>query len=1082
MNKEGETQGGKKEKAGGKPESGVAVPKVEVSVEIFSDTVLSIFRKLLTIRNLRDLPVVVKKIDKEFPDGNIPTSIVDSFARRLDLLKSDSEVQVDFADETAIRRLIRSGDHKELGRVLRNITEKESGHREKEKDEIKKDVDSFVDIIEKGKWVGKEGKVSKNLGKIEDEREATLKAEREKLRGNEEVSSSMERVSGRMIDKRMKVVEKISQRNVASTVKKLKRQVDSFEKKIPDTDSLQKLALFKSKRAIEIFEKIQKVGEKKGKLSPEGYSHLSSEELFILQRMFVDENIRPLLPKELVVEAEEVYRESRVELESPISAEEHLKQVKERGFGREMSANDVDRIADALRQQDELFDVMFDSRMNLRQDYSSRLEQRYGSRGRGGRFEALFPDLSETEMFDTGPDGRWRVNPEYNGSKEDIYTEWFQTTLVEVRKLAKESVETRDFYFDERAQKYLTLLSVEGIPAKYKQRVRFDMKQYHAIEMMYGRYIDDEAFQTLLSVWSENSPDYALFSELKRNERFYIDSESRKEEIGEFNVFDFVKHIGRRADNDFILDVVGGEIPRDKYGKPKYDVSRSWGTMLLKFNDSKKRTEVRREFFETVLRDKLGSIEKYSDYQMEGLYESYEDYIDRSIYYLIAANELGEIVGNTSFAEDKFQLPQGLPEFFYKTDRRLLRYFLAKYGVHVVPEAIAVLDISVSSLPQYARGEIMNHFVNVNPSDEGVPGALGMFFRGNDENKEKAEAFVKIVSGAMNDWGKDTDSNFLSFGKRSDPENKSKTAMKASNGIVVERLGRLGMGERIEVTIKDGDTERIVKVTVRDMVNSIDFVEFENMTGLEINGNTPDEKWKNFIKNFNDDYYSFDTFYAKRVQDYQHKYRGKNHPEWYSEVGIPLATDPFNMENVMKMILTVDGMTDSSGIRDRAMRVIFNWIARDLGPAESIERYDLKEGSIQWSGNAEFPDVKTKEMRNINIPGDPIKKRSIYESRKGREVTKELKKIFIDDGRAQGLLKDDKVFRKYKRRERVGVIWPHQWSTPVGFTLNILRTPGGILWRLPAEILGLTPREFRQILFEEGVVATVQLIWKHLNS
>ena len=675
------------------------------------------------------------------------------------------------------------------------------------------------------------------------------------------------------------------------------------------------------------------------------------------------------------------------------------------------------------------------------------------------------PDVDQIKAGKKPP----RVNTNLEGRAKEIMEEvLLQELLKQNRILVSESVERASMYYDERAQKYMTLLAIGGIDTTIKDTATNHMMLLQLTFAWRNGYVDEELYMKVMNFWSRQGPEYRLFEEVKRNEVIVIrDSEGKEvKELGiEVNQYDFEGVMAQNVPQELRDELgmytykkykkgknKGKEIIGSDGEKIKVYVDRSWGTVLARKTEGEGMKKDRKIFVKQMLITKYGvdGFAKMTDKVEEGelldqMVNNYGDYISRTYLYWIGTGRLGEVVGNGSFDNAKFDLPQGIPEYYMKRDPRLLVRFMWKYTPIRVPEALLGLDrMGLPSFHSMNGGETTAHFTSSKDTTEGAKGGRSTFFVEKDGVTE--EELVEANEWWNNVWNKALyNDDEYHFGGKNNPFYKAvayqekQTRPRRNNSetirILLEEAGEKGddFFERIswDWAIKKYSYDR-------ELVKKL---KSEEITGKA--------KFEYFSKRFNDGYFVTDALKAKRGDDAL-KYRASYQQKFYEAlIEYGSNPEPENLAALAGVVASIVG-PNIKEFRQKTAKIVFE-ILKQRQPGEVMSVIDYEGGSVMfdeevYSGvnKGEMPMPRFKKI--VHNPWDKdIVTDSIatYRALEGKAYEPELLwKVLMRNMRAANLYRDEDEYRKerkeQRKEQRKEFFGGWKWDSDIGAQWNML--------------------------------------------
>lgn len=642
--------------------------------------------------------------------------------------------------------------------------------------------------------------------------------------------------------------------------------------------------------------------------------------------------------------------------------------------------------------------------------------------------------------------------PEQRKQAENII---LQALLKQVRILVSESVERSSMMYDPRATPYLTLLSIAGVSTDLKQTVGAHMKLHYMEYMWRNGYVDEEVYTNLTKFFSEQGPEYRLHEQLKIRERFVLVGKEGKEVgVGEFNLYDFEKYLTRNV----------SAADKAHFGMPD-NVDRTYATALATKVTPEGMAADRKIFLKTMLREHLGDSEyrrvvrqfdNEADFLDKFMGESgkYNDYIHKSYIYWIGNGRLGEVVGNGNLqSNEAFELAQGVPEYYYKRDPRLMVMFLWVYKPQLVPDVLApIMRMGITSLASMYGEEIATHFIVKKDTAQGAKGIESTFLRG--ARAEYVEAWREMWEDSLYDYdeyhedhsvghGHEESIYFEKASKKGPKDGKHDSLVsRRTNSDTIGRLERWMERYDADEALGDGfyeaiDWEWAIGRYERDKwVGGKYAHNKELMKFLRDPEKSGKEKLKYFVKHFGDDYFVTDGLKAKRGDQWM-KYMGKYQDEFF-KAAVEYATNPEveTMAKLVAIVNTIVGVGKVVPFRERMREVLYYMSkSRMLGEKYKIFKVD-KEGRIvfnqnKWVGSnkGEFPMPQVEEV--TVTPSMNIKKSSAlaYRGLEGKVYEPLLERIMLRDMRAANAFPDIEEYNKAVNKWRWGLLWEKDRST-----------------------------------------------------
>ncbi|MCQ3944347.1 MAG: hypothetical protein DPW11_01015 [bacterium] len=660
----------------------------------------------------------------------------------------------------------------------------------------------------------------------------------------------------------------------------------------------------------------------------------------------------------------------------------------------------------------------------------------------------------------------------------------FQELLQGARVLVSESVDRNMMYYDNRATKYLTLLALRGLDTTLKDTVTNHMILQQLSFAWRNGYVDEELYGKVMDFWSRQGPEYRLFEEMKRNETVLIKDKEGKEVLVslELNMHDFEGTMAQNvADED-----------KEAVGMP-LDIDRSWGTVAARKTEKESMKSDRRVLTRRALINKYG-IDEYNRLAKKAggeenlvgqIVDNYGDYINRVYLYWIGTGRLGEIVGNASFDNNKFDLPQGIPEYYMKRDPRLLVWFLWKYTPVRVPEALfGLARMGLPSFHAANKGESAAHFIGTRDTTEGGAGSRRAFY---DNNSDKftsvqldkfSEKFAKVFKKALYNDDEFTYSEKNPYFKAISHLQSDKYNPRRNNTETIDIL--LGF----EATEKDDNFFEAISWEWAKLHYSHD-KQLVNFLNSKASGR---DKFKFFAKRFNDGFFLTTALKAKRGDDakkYRFNYQGED-----MKAVIEYANNP-EPENLMKILSIVASIVgDEIGeARDANLEIAYEILKeREVGEALDVIKYN--GGSVAFSNKdyvgankGEFPLPEMTKVPHNPLDKDiPTHSTAAYRGLEHKVYEGEmLMKVLMRNARAANLYRDDHEYREKRKEAKLEYFKESlprlHWDNKIAWYWNVLNN-GKHLWDvvtfkkltnyIAIEIFQLPPHLFWEWLFENS--------------
>jgi len=683
----------------------------------------------------------------------------------------------------------------------------------------------------------------------------------------------------------------------------------------------------------------------------------------------------------------------------------------------------------------------------------------------------------------------------------------FQELLKEQRILVSNSVERASMYYDQRAERYLTLLTVGGVDNTIKDTATNHMIQLQLQYAFRNNFVDEKMYEQIMNLYSRQGPEYRLHEELKRVEIFELKNKEGAvvEKLG-LSQFDYDGWMSQNVPQE-LKDKLG--MYTIKNNKKVY-VDRTWGTVLARSTDSEVMTAERKIFIEWGLKQKYGP-EKYAEIEtnvgkdglLEQMTKNYGDYINRTYLYWIGTGKLGEVVGNASYDNSVFELPQGIPEYYAKRDPRLLVWFFWKYSPLKVPEALlGMARMGIPSFHAKLKKETAAHFISIKGNQEGAKGIKDTFYIDNpDMTKEEKEELDKHAM----EWAKLFEGSLFNMDELTIGKNdKNNSLYKKMKDSQTEKFApRKNATKTIEELVKFADSHGD-----EGFFNSINwewaiktYQEDKELVGyLSDDGKTGREKFRYFAEHFNDGRFVTTALKAKDGDDamkYRVSYQGDFMAALIEYANNP---EPANLDVLMQKVRAIVG----GGVvefRDVAIKVVYD-ILRKRDPGELLEVIEYKNGQVKFGDSfvgenaGEFPMPAIKKIvhdpRNKDIETNSVAQ---YRGLNKAYEKDMLMDMLLRNMRGGGHFPDDdeyietrKEWRKEMRRDMFG--GSLKWQEGAGVVDNLVYNGKQILdivtlkkavEYVAINIVRLPPEMFLEWLFENSE-HSLGTIFKYMNS
>jgi len=640
--------------------------------------------------------------------------------------------------------------------------------------------------------------------------------------------------------------------------------------------------------------------------------------------------------------------------------------------------------------------------------------------------------------------------------------------------LVAESVEGSSMMYDPRATRYLTLLTISGVSPDLKQTVGAHMKLHYLEFMWRNGYVDEEVYGRLLKFFSEQGPEYRLHEALKIREKFVLMGKEGEVDIGEFNLYDFEKYLTRNVSKE----------DKVHFGMPD-DVDRTYATALATKITPDGMAGDRKVFLKTMLKQHWGDgkyaemvakFENEDDFldKFMGRDGKYNDYIHKSYIYWIGNGRLGEVVGNGNLKSNAaFELAQGVPEYYYKRDPRLMVMFLWIYKPQLVPDVLVpLMRMGITSLGSMYGEEIATHLISLDNTAQGAEGIKSTFFKGKSD--VYAEAWRMMWEDSLYDYDEYHEKHGSHVKETIYFEKSSKKAAKdGKHDPLVSRRTNEDTAGRLKAWVAKNEKNHGSKFfdaidwswAIKKYEHNDELVEFLSSK------KSGKEKMDYFVNHFGDDYFVTDGLKAKRGDQWL-KYMGKYQDE-FLKAAMEYATNP-EVETMAKLVAIVNsivGVGKVGPFRDR-MREILYYMSKSRMNGEKYDIFKVdSEGRIlfdenHWIGSnqGEFPMPQTESI--LVLPSMNLNKKSAlaYRGLEGKTYEPLLERIMLRDLRANNAFPDIKAYNKAVNKWRMGLLWEKDRSA----ALNVvsLLTGRSISEFIAIGLFEMPPHKFWEWFFE----------------
>lgn len=661
---------------------------------------------------------------------------------------------------------------------------------------------------------------------------------------------------------------------------------------------------------------------------------------------------------------------------------------------------------------------------------------------------------------------------------------WLQQMLFEQRLIAYEGVFS-SAHQDARVTRYNTLMQIMDVGTELKGLARFHSQMFGAVDKQQNSFVNEDALNEMIAMWVGQGPGFRLEDMLKEyRENLYvyagdgkdkgkrINVRNRSGEIVDVSVYDVLHKLRSEvtAEDKAKFNALFAEAGDDLMPE---NMSRHYGTMMLRRTESNKRNADRKLVFFSVMEDLDVDVDSLTDTQKDWLFGKYQSYLDMGVNYLWTHKELHQAVGNASFivgtklnkegemVDDrgrkvKYELPQGLPEMLYKADFKLCMDYFRIYSVGgAAKDAFVFGDSGMRDDKTMAKSDFGNHLFSVETTTQGAPGILEAFFGGKSANKKHAEAFKQMMEKAIFHHGYFNKKDMVSLSTKIGDASNLTSGTRRSDSMTTRELKKIRVTDEFVEAIEWGTADnpgvfakivknpRLIKVLTSDKltVNGKEITDNKELARL---------KWNAFVERYGDDYYSTTAANAKRM-DHFTKYGLKSHFEWYAaELAWQMA--PTNNTKAVEALNPASAV--NAGIVPQLSKNFMEYLAwanEKIGQrwwgGGKTKRLKLNETQqIQWrtdvgmmgQGDSEWPMMQSEDLTNpaFTIFNPIVKRTSVNASRNVGTLEDEqaMKNMAEDLQRAGKLSVED--YTKYVKEH---VIKSFFWSKKESPFVNLWR-------------------------------------------
>lgn len=709
-------------------------------------------------------------------------------------------------------------------------------------------------------------------------------------------------------------------------------------------------------------------------------------------------------------------------------------------------------------------------------------------------FESLANDVPELahyldlEAVTEGNPVRMKVEYRNNEvEKEKFQKLWLQQMMFEQRMIAYEGV-FQGANQDARITRYNTLMQIMDVGTELKGLAKNHSQMFGAVDKQQNSFLNEDGLTELVGMWVGQGPDFRLEDMLKEHrEKLYVfNKEGKRIEVGgDVGMYDFVHKLKMRVTAEDrvafnkLYEADGDDLMPE-------NMSRHYGTMMLRRVESGKRTADRKLIFFSVMKDLEIDVDSLEDYQRDFLFSKYQSYLDMGINYLWTHKELHQAVGNASFKKNKYELPQGLPEMLYKADPKLVMDYFRIYSVGGASKDAWVFgDSGMRDHITMATKDFANHLLYVDTTTQGAPGALKTFFGGREENRKHAEFLTKAMGEAIFHHGYFDKENMVSLSTKIGDKSNMISGTRLPDAETIDRLRDVEVSEEFVRAIEWGTAENpgvFAKIVKNPQLVA-------KLTSSELSAR---EKWNAFIGRYGEDYYSTTTANAKRM-DHFTKYGLKTHFKWYAA---QLAWQAAPTNNAKALEALQPSSAVNAGITPNLVdnfMLYTNWANQKLGrkwlggkktvrvKRDADDRIQFRtDVGMLGEGDSEWPMMAEEELVNDSSLNDPIQKDSVNGAANVGGYEDELAiKNLLEDFQRAGMYPPEKFAKYVKEHIYKSYFWGEKQSPLVNLwriaTLDVFFEYMGNVWfNLPGHLL----RE----AWKETTDEELKKIWKYFST